>query len=267
MTNILSNIKLYDVTLRDGLQSLNKSMTLDEKKQLLHSIIRNSPSKEIEIGSLVSSKILPQMDNSLELYKYAELLFPQHIFFMLIPNKKKLELALNHNVKNFAFITSTSDKFQLKNVNKTLIETREELKEMINMLDSRIHKTKLYISCVYECPYIGKQSVCHVVDIVNDYLNYNIQNICIADTCGSLTYDFFSQLLILINKPLMFKLSLHLHNPDNKDIESIIKHSLENNINTFDVSYLHIGGCPLLLNNIENTKNLTYAFFDKQFTK
>ena len=135
------------------------------------------------------------------------------------------------------------------------------------MLDSRIHKTKLYISCVNECPYIGKHSLYYVADIVNDYLNYNIQKICISDTCGSLTYDFFSQLLILINKPLMFKLSLHLHNPDNKDIESIIKHSLENNINTFDVSYLHIGGCPLLLNNIENTKNLTYAFFDKKFTK
>lgn len=258
----MNNIKFYDVTLRDGLQSLPNSMTLDEKKQLLHNIISKTDVKEIETGSLVSSKILPQMDNSLELYKYAEHTYPDRVFYMLIPNKKKLELALSHSVKNFAFLTSTSETFQQKNINKSLLETQIELKEMINMLNPLFHKTKLYISCVTECPCTGRQSISHVADVLNNYLQYDVQNVCIADTCGTLTYNDFSQLLQLVNKNLMFKLSLHLHNHNNNiHIESIIQHSLQNNIYTFDVSYFPIGGCPLLMNS--HTENLTYELFYK----
>ena len=46
MTNILSNIKLYDVTLRDCLQSLKKSMSLDEKNKISH--------RSIAVGKLVN---------------------------------------------------------------------------------------------------------------------------------------------------------------------------------------------------------------------
>jgi hydroxymethylglutaryl-CoA lyase len=84
----MENIKFYDVTLRDGLQSMSKVLSLDEKKIILHDIISNSKVKEIEIGSLVSNKLLPQMNNSIDLYKYAESMYPEHIFYMLIPNKK-----------------------------------------------------------------------------------------------------------------------------------------------------------------------------------
>ena len=63
-------LRLFDVTLRDGLQSIKKIYTIQEKKDMLHNIIRKYPNtKDIEIGSMVSSKILPQMNDSFELYK------------------------------------------------------------------------------------------------------------------------------------------------------------------------------------------------------
>ena len=67
--NIKKKIKYFDVSLRDGLQSQNRIYTLNEKKDLLHKIIDIYKPQSIEIGSLVSSKVLPQMDKSIELYK------------------------------------------------------------------------------------------------------------------------------------------------------------------------------------------------------
>ena len=66
-------LRLFDVTMRDGLQSSSKIYTLPEKKELLLNIISNRRPHALEIGSLVSPKILPQMDNSLEMYNEAEM--------------------------------------------------------------------------------------------------------------------------------------------------------------------------------------------------
>ncbi len=64
------NLQLYDVTLRDGLQDLEKIYTLDEKKILLDSIIKPNI-QDYEIGSFPNLKFVPQMCNSIELYNYA----------------------------------------------------------------------------------------------------------------------------------------------------------------------------------------------------
>ena len=110
-------LKLFDVTLRDGLQSVSKIYNLTEKKEILRNIILKRP-QAIEIGSLVSSKILPQMNNSLELYQegkeYNAILGNSIDVYLLIPNLKGLELASMNNIHNFSFITSVSDSFQKK---------------------------------------------------------------------------------------------------------------------------------------------------------
>ena len=42
--------KLFDVTLRDGLQSVKKIYTLNEKKHIFHNILNKYNPKSIEIG-------------------------------------------------------------------------------------------------------------------------------------------------------------------------------------------------------------------------
>ena len=67
----MENIKFYDVTLRDGLQSMSKVLSLDEKKIILHDIISNSKVKEIEIGYLVSNE--KNIDNLMKVKPYADI--------------------------------------------------------------------------------------------------------------------------------------------------------------------------------------------------
>ena len=90
---MLSKLRFFDVSLRDGLQSLKTCYTLNDKKNMLDHIIQTYNPRDIEVGSLVSSKILPQMSGSIELYNYARNNYPNHNFYLLVPNYKYFSMA------------------------------------------------------------------------------------------------------------------------------------------------------------------------------
>lgn len=254
-------LRLFDVTLRDGLQSIKKIYTIQEKKYMLHNIIRKYPNtKDIEIGSMVSSKILPQMNDSIELYKYAEEKYPEHNFFMLIPNLHKFMTAKSIGIKNMSFITSVSEEFQRKNINQTIADTNYDLTMMTMDLDDD-YKTKLYISCVDECPIVGKLNITNLSYKINNNLQFAIDNICISDTCGTLSFENFKEIIANIDENKRNKISLHLHNPNNPDIVHIINYAISKNITMFDVSDINAGGCSVTMKSNTLRNNLNYDFF------
>lgn len=259
MAKNISKINYFDVTLRDGLQSIESCYSLSSKKLILDEIIKKRNPPFIEVGSIVSPKILPQMNDSIELYKYAKYKY-NHEFYMLIPNLKSLNIALKNKVDNISLITSISESFQKKNTNKTLLESKKEIKQMIEYND--INKIKLYISCVDTCPIEGKQSIGKIVDEVLYYntLN-NIDELCLSDTCGELNYLNFVKIIdeLLFYIPST-KISLHLHVSENnyENITNIIKYAFDKCIYNFDVSYFkNLGGCSVTIDGKLNG-NLTY---------
>ena len=261
-------ILLFDVSLRDGLQSMSKIHTFDEKKKLLHKIIDTHNPKSIEVGSIVSSKIVSQMDNSIELYKYAESLGHDINYYLLVPNKEKLNIALSHNVKNMSFISSFSNSFQKKNVNKTLVETKQELIEINNVLESHnLYNNKLYLSCFNICPIEGLIPDDTILFKLLDYDKLGAFNeICLSDSTGNLDYDDYKKLIYNITRIINFnKISLHLHcRKDNEDnIINIIEHSLKLNITKFDISCIDDGGCSVTMDASKLTPNLNYNLLNK----
>ena len=259
-------LKLFDVTLRDGLQSISKIYNLTEKKEILQNIILKRP-QAIEIGSIVSPKILPQMNNSLELYQEAKqyniILGDSIDLYLLIPNLKGLELASMNDIDNFSFITSVSDSFQKKNIGKTLVETKGELRQMIeNDIITKNTKIKLYISCITDCPIQGKIGYTKIIDeILYYYYSYeNLDELCLSDTCGTLQYDKFKLIIKALEKRQVNinKISLHLHNQENKqNIQDIILYAMKKGIYKFDVSNMpELGGCSVTMKNTKG--NLSY---------
>ena len=60
-------IRFSDVTARDGLQSLGKIISSENRSFLIKNLARLN-FEEIEVGSLVNPKVIPTMENSLEVY-------------------------------------------------------------------------------------------------------------------------------------------------------------------------------------------------------
>jgi hydroxymethylglutaryl-CoA lyase len=261
---------LFDVSLRDGLQPLSAELYPTVKKiELLNEILSKNPAK-IEVGSLVSPKILPILSDSIEIHKKAkeicDLRENNVDVYMLIPSIKKVEEALSHNVTNMSFITSVSDIFQTKNVNKTLDVTKMEFEQIEKMLPQHIN-TKLYISCIHECPISG--IIPHEIiikEIMHYFSHFQFDELCLSDTCGTLKGEEFCRIVNDLKYMGMdvSKLSVHLHVNDEKETVKIIHNCITNRINKFDVSILDGGGCSVTMKGKKQMhSNLNYWLFEK----
>ena len=262
-----NSLKLFDVTLRDGLQSLKKVYSLAEKSEILRNIIVNRHPSAIEVGSIVSPKILPQMSESIELFHEAQfinIIIARPIdLYMLTPNLKSVNIASDHNITNFSFITSVSNAFQKKNTNKNLTEIKNEIELMMKRVTLiQDSKVKLYISCITDCPISGKIDNHKIInEILHYYYTYDeISEICLSDTCGTMEFNNFKTIIDeLLKRNVDFnKISLHLHNQENKqNVKDIIIYGMKSGIYRFDVSDMpEIGGCSVTMENPSG--NLSY---------
>ena len=262
-----NSLKLFDVTLRDGLQSLTKIYSLAEKTEILRNIIVNRYPSAIEVGSIVSPKILPQMSESIELFHEAQfinIIIARPIdLYMLTPNLKSVNIASDHNITNFSFITSVSNAFQKKNTNKNLTEIKNEIELMMKRVTLiQDSKVKLYISCITNCPISGKIDNHKIInEILHYYYTYDeISEICLSDTCGTMEFNNFKTIIDeLLKRNVDFnKISLHLHNQENKqNVKDIIIYGMKSGIYRFDVSDMpEIGGCSVTMENPSG--NLSY---------
>jgi isopropylmalate/homocitrate/citramalate synthase len=290
-TEIFNKIdpNLFDVSLRDGIQNANiENFPTSKKMEIFQTIYSENLPKRIEIGSLTSQKILPIMNDSIEMFNYAkeylkirksEMEFTRDLdkynnnfegIYLLIPSLSKLHLALNHNIRNFSFITSVSNKFQVTNTKKSIWETKQEFKKMFEILN-RQHsttnfKTKLYVSCINKCPIIGKIDNDFILkEVLYYHGKFPFDEICLSDTVGELKFDDFEYIIencIFFGIPPS-KISLHLHyKPYNyRNIQNILFYCFKNKINKFDVSMLDTGGCSVTMRPEHRPQNLSYDMF------
>ena len=256
--------KLFDVSLRDGLQSLSlveqQNFTLTNKINLYNKIITEHNPFSLEIGSIVSPKILPIMSDSLQLFDYVDKI--NNNIYILFPNKEKLVILNN---MNYSLITSVSESFQKKNIKKSIDETKKDIIDSINLIKD--NNKKIYISCINECPIEGKINNDFIIDEILYYNQLKINNICLSDTCGSLEYEDFKYILekCIENDIEIKKISLHLHiDYDNLDnIEKILFLAFEKGIVQYDVSLIESGGCSITMNKNKLKNNLSYDIYYK----
>tara|TARA_Y100000816_G_C26022124_1_gene534756 strand:- start:168 stop:995 length:828 start_codon:yes stop_codon:yes gene_type:complete len=254
---------LFDVSLRDGIQSIKQRYSLSDKKNIFYKIYNKYNPESIEIGSLVSEKIIPQMSGSLDLFKSVHTTCDKDIY-MMIPDVKRYQDLKGKGIQNISLITSISNSFTLKNTNKSEEKSLENIKKIIDISrkDNIIKKIKLYISCINECPIDGKINNDVVIEKILRYLKFSeINEFCLSDTCGTLNFKDYKYILDNISKNINNdKIGLHLHIGDNIDeCKKIINYSIINNVKRFDVSCLeNTGGCVVTINENKIKSNLTY---------
>lgn len=276
---------LFDVTLRDGIQKMDHMTTYDKTVQF-NKIVRQMEPPNMEIGSLVSPKVLPIMQDTPELFEecrqlieninpieelrnsagYKNIDTPE--LYVLIPSKKeKYDQAIKMGLQNISIMSSISDHFLLANTRKNMKNTKQDINYILKDNDLNV---KIYLSCINECPISGKISNHKVINEIVYYNNYcNVNEICLSDTCGTLNFIDFKDILDnCLEKIPSTKLSLHLHTNNELEVEKIIRYSLEKDVKKFDVSAFDTeGGCSVTINKNNLKPNLTYDLFYKILLK
>lgn len=154
-------------------------------------------------------------------------------------DKTSLEEALaNKVVAKMSFLTSCSNNFQKRNMNKTLNQTKEELDKMFDVLKKREHmniKKTLHVCCITECPIDGKIDMDYILHEILMYdAKYELDEINLLDICGSLMHEECKYIVdaLIYFGVLRTKIgiTLKLDANDRNETNQIIHYSLNNKI-------------------------------------
>ncbi|HWA82571.1 MAG TPA: hydroxymethylglutaryl-CoA lyase, partial [Fimbriimonadaceae bacterium] len=178
-------VRIVEVGPRDGLQNERTPIPTDLKLRFVRALLE-AGLREIEVGSFVSPKWVPQLGDAAELF--AALSEEEGTFSALVPNMRGVERAIASGVKHIALFTAASDAFTRKNINMSVDESLEAFAEVAEAFRSHVldGTVRAYISTAFECPYAGRiepSAVGRVAKILNE--DIEVDEISLGDTIGA----------------------------------------------------------------------------------
>jgi hydroxymethylglutaryl-CoA lyase len=236
-------VNIVEVGPRDGLQNEKSYVDTKDKIKLIE-MLADSGLKTIEATSFVHPKWTPQLADSMEVMKSIKRLHDVK-YIALVPNMKGLENALNANMDEVAVFMSSTQAHNKKNLNRTIEESLEILKNCTEYAKSNKIQVRAYLSTVFGCPYEGVPDIKQVLDIVDKLLSFGVYQISLGDTIGIANPNYVKFVLENVFKIISDKSQIALHFHDTRGLglaNSLV--GLEMGITTFDSSVGGLGGCP-----------------------
>ncbi|MBL8608524.1 MAG: hydroxymethylglutaryl-CoA lyase [Myxococcales bacterium] len=237
-----TDVSVYEVSLRDGLQNERVTVPLADKLRLIDALVA-SGLRRIEITSFVSPKWIPQLADADEVAKLARRA-PGVRFSALCPNAKGLERARAAGIEEIAVFVSASETHNQKNVNKSIGATLEAFEDTIGPALALGITVRGYVSTVWGCPYEGAVDPKVSVGIAKKLHAMGCYQISMGDTIGAgtprQTGDIVDRLLAELPSEAI---ALHMHDTRGTALANIVV-GLERGVRHFDASVGGMGGCP-----------------------
>lgn len=242
MSKLPINVKIVEVSPRDGLQNEKQIIDLATKLKLI-SRLGKSGIKNIEVTGFVSPKWVPQLADSQQLCE--QLIRQQGTnYSALVPNLKGMELAIKGNIKEVAVFTAASESFTKKNINCTIEESLERFEPVIKLAKQHNIKVRGYVSCVLGCPYEGDIESSKVAEVTKKLFQLGCYEVSLGDTIGTGTPIKAQKMLkACMQIAPIDKLALHFHNTYGQALANIYA-CLQLGASIIDSSVAGLGGCP-----------------------
>jgi len=232
---------------RDGLQSIRSTMPLEAKKAWI-SAEAAAGVTEIEVGSFVSPKLLPQLADTAEVVAHA-LSLPGLTVAVLVPNFRGAQAAVAAGVHKITIPFSASDTHLQKNVRRTPTEMLEETRAIVTLLQSlpaeRRPKFEAGISTAFGCSYEGVIPADKVVRLAETLIELGCDEVGLSDSVGYANPAQIKELVVRVRAAVGERAlaGLHLHNTRGLGLANVLA-GLEIGVRTFDSSLGGLGGCP-----------------------
>ena len=242
-----TNVLVSEVGPRDGLQSIRSIMPLQAKKAWL-SAEAAAGVREIEVGSFVPARLLPQLADTAEVVAHA-LTIPGLTVAVLVPNLKGAQAAVAAGVHKITIPFSASDTHLLKNVRHTPEEMLAETRAIVSLLRSlppgRRPKLEGGISTAFGCSYEGNVPADKVVRLAETLMQAGCDEVGLSDTTGYANPAQVKDLVIRVRRAVgeHALAGLHMHNTRGLGLANVLA-GLEVGVRTFDSSLGGLGGCP-----------------------
>lgn len=240
-------ILISEVGPRDGLQSIGNIMPLAAKKAWIAAEAAAGVT-EIEVGSFVPAKILPQLADTAEVVAFARGI-PGLTVAALVPNLKGAEAAVAAGAHKITIPLSASETHSLKNVRRTHAQMLDEVRSIVGLLRTlpadRRPKFEGGLSTAFGCTIEGIVQPEKVVMLAEQLMAAGCDEVGLSDTTGyanpAQVRDLVRRVKAAVGDHALS--GLHLHNTRGLGLANVIA-GLEVGITTFDSSLGGLGGCP-----------------------
>jgi hydroxymethylglutaryl-CoA lyase len=260
--NAVGAVKIVEVGPRDGLQNEKKFVETKIKIDLINRLSKTGL-KDIEVGSFVSAKAIPQLSDSHAVF-LAMLRDATINYSALVPNVKGLLCALNAKADQIAVFASCSETFSQKNINCSIEESFLRFDAVIKQAKEHQLPVRGYLSCVLKCPYEGSISPSIVTRLAERMLALGVNEISLGDTIGIGTPMSTQALLkVLLNAVPKHRVAMHFHDTYGLALTNIYA-ALEHGIRSFDSSVAGLGGCPYAKGASGNVASEDVVYFIEQ---
>ncbi|MDB3920968.1 hydroxymethylglutaryl-CoA lyase [Paracoccaceae bacterium] len=241
------DVLVSEVGPRDGLQSIKRTMPTKAKLDWIQALAA-AGLQEIEVGSFVSPRLLPQMADCDELVKESNKIKNLTVL-ALVPNLKGAERAIAAGARKLTMPPSASRTHGLNNIGKTPEEAIDEVKRVCALRDTLPVKQRpeveVGISTAFGCTLEGPVSEDWVIEMAGLLAKAGADSIGLSDTSGYATPNqikrMFRRLRNEIGPEKMA--GAHLHNTRGQGLANVVA-ALEEEVTTFDSSLGGLGGCP-----------------------
>ncbi|MCX6558285.1 MAG: hydroxymethylglutaryl-CoA lyase [Candidatus Aminicenantes bacterium] len=241
----MSEIKIHEVGLRDGLQIEKQTVPMEKKIEWVESLLAAGIGM-IQLGSFVNPEKVPQMADTDKLFAHFSQKDkkPAAILSGLVLNEKGLERGMACGVDLFCMGVSASDTHSRKNTGKG---TEEAVVQIIAMAQAAIKAQKRIqasIQSAFGCGFEGPIPRERVLSIVDKYLEAGIRNISLADTAGHAYPPQVESLYAeIVKRDNKVELACHFHNTYGLGLANCYA-AMKAGVTYFEAALGGLGGCP-----------------------
>lgn len=267
---MLEKVKIIECP-RDAMQSIMTFIPTKTKLNYLQSVV-DVGFDIVDIGSFVSSKAIPQLSDTKDIIDLIDLSNSDSKILTIVANRKGAENASSFEKINFiGYPFSISESFQIRNTNKSINDSVNELDNILSISDKANKEIVVYLSMCFGNPYGDPWNL----DIVNEWVlklsKMGVNTISLSDTIGSSNPESISSIFESVFKNHNnIEFGAHLHSEPETSYNKI-KSAFEAGCRRFDGVIKGYGGCPMasnqLVGNIPTEKLVSFIEKKKVSTK
>ncbi|UOB06798.1 hydroxymethylglutaryl-CoA lyase [[Acidovorax] ebreus] len=233
-----------EVGLRDGLQSIATTLPTAHKIAWLDAAYA-AGQREIEVGSFVPARLLPQLADTAEVLAHA-LTLPGLVASVLVPNLKGAERAIDAGAHWMIVPLSASHAHSLANLRKTPDEVVAEVARIRATRDAAGSVTRIEggVGTAFGCTLQGDVAEDEVLRLLQALLDAGADRVSLADTVGYAdpagVQRLFEKARALVGDRLA---AAHFHDTRGMGLANCYA-AWQAGITRFDACLAGIGGCP-----------------------
>ena len=237
-------VVIREVGLRDGLQSIARVLPTAHKIEWIRDAYA-AGQREIEVGSFVPPRLLPQLADTAELVAFAKTL-PGLLTSVLVPNLKGAERALASSADLMLVPLSASHAHSLANLRKTPDDVVQEIERICETRDAAGSNclVEVGLSTAFGCTIQGRVETSEVLRLIKAVLDAGVDRVGLADTVGyadpAMVQDLFKRALDVAGDRLTCG---HFHDTRGLGMANVFA-AWQLGITRFDACLAGIGGCP-----------------------